>query len=124
MPHKEGPNMKCFFCDSCSSCGGSGQVQQASTTTTTVQPGAPAMALNVGGMCVGMVPGGPQQVTQVTTVSGAQAPCGACGAKGWKHTSSMTHKKGPNEKCFFCDDCAVCKGTGVIRATMGMMYIQ
>merc|ERR1711953_832898 len=41
--------------------------------------------------------------------------CFKCGGKGFCHESSMTHDKGPREKCFFCGTCNACNGTGALK---------
>jgi len=100
MTHDKGPDEKCFFCKSCNSCGGSGAIQGG---TTTVQ--------QVGGMGgMGMMGGG----AVVATTQGLQ-PCFKCDGKGFAHESSMGHDKAHNEKCFFCEDCSGCGGSGAIE---------
>jgi len=47
--------------------------------------------------------------------AGPQA-CFKCKGKGFSHDSTMTHDKGPGERCFFCENCCACGGSGMIDA--------
>jgi hypothetical protein len=86
MTHDKAPDQRCFFCKDCNGCGGTG-------------------AISGGGMGMGM--GG--------MMGGAQR-CFKCQGKGFCHDSSMTHDKGPGDRCFFCKNCNSCGGTGNLGA--------
>jgi len=57
-----------------------------------------------------MQQGGGQSMQQ-----GPQQPCFKCKGNGYCHSSSMAHDKGPNERCFFCENCDGCGGSGHIQ---------
>jgi len=42
--------------------------------------------------------------------------CFKCKGRGFSHESTMTHDKGPGERCFFCENCSGCGGSGMIDA--------
>jgi hypothetical protein len=48
--------------------------------------------------------------------SGLQ-PCFKCNGKGFSHDSDMAHDKEANERCFFCEPCKGCGGSGAIQGT-------
>jgi len=58
-----------------------------------------------------MQQGGGQSMQQ----GGPQQPCFKCKGNGYCHSSSMAHDKGPNERCFFCENCDGCGGSGAIK---------
>ena len=95
MNHKTGdPNKKCFFCEDCNGCKGKGFIKAKQKLITTTDAFGRAT------------------VQQVSSMSA----CPKCRGHGWTHTSSMTHKTGdPNKRCFFCENCNSCKGTGRIQ---------
>ena len=55
----------------------------------------------------GMVQSG-QQIQQ------SHQACIKCKGNGFVHESSMTHDKDINQKCFFCNKCQTCDGSGVL----------
>ena len=93
MTHKKPTmNQKCFFCEDCTACKGNGFIKGSKTVTTSV---------DIFG-----------NVHNVSSQSSVQ-PCFKCKGNGFVHLSNMTHKKPTmNQKCFFCEDCKACKGTG------------
>eukprot|EP00928_Gymnodinium_smaydae_P065682 TRINITY_DN4878_c0_g2_i1.p1 TRINITY_DN4878_c0_g2~~TRINITY_DN4878_c0_g2_i1.p1 ORF type:complete len:284 (+),score=21.21 TRINITY_DN4878_c0_g2_i1:75-926(+) len=96
MNHNKGPNEKCMFCDTCDGCGGCGAIQGGQA----VMPGMPGCGMMGGGGIV---------------IQEGMRPCYKCHGHGFCHDSPMPHDKGPDEKCFFCEKCDGCGGSGAIQ---------
>eukprot|EP00122_Pirum_gemmata_P005187 Pgem_evm1s4731 len=101
MRHDKAENMKCFFCESCPTCRGQGSTR----ATTHVETNAYGQSM---------------------ITSNADQPCIRCRGNGFVHNSGMRHDKSPDSKCFFCESCSTCRGSGVQKGvteshtTMGM----
>merc|ERR1712048_547820 len=104
MDHDKSPYERCFFCQDCDGCGGRGNIQggPAMGMPAMAGMGMPAMGVPaMGGMA-------PVAAMAVPCGGGAQA-CFKCEGKGFCHTSAMDHDRGPDERCFFCQDCDGCR---------------
>ncbi len=91
MPHHGSPEQRCMFCSTCS-CGGKGLVEGDTA----------------------LISGGAMGMGTTTVVHQGSRPCPGCSARGWKHSGSMPHDKGPDTKCFFCAQCPACDGRGTV----------
>jgi len=85
MSHDKDPGERCFFCKDCDGCGGSGAISGGGGS-------GGAWGYNRG----------PQR-------------CFKCDGNGFCHVGSISHDKGPGERCFFCKDCDSCGGSGALR---------
>ena len=92
MAHRGATHQKCFFCEDCKGCRGTGFVKGTQSVTTST---------NVLGQTV-------------NAVCSTPSTCFKCQGNGWVHTSSMQHKGDVSRKCFFCEGCNSCGGTGRI----------
>merc|ERR1712096_589093 len=54
------------------------------------------------------------QQQQPMVIQQGPQPCFKCQGKGFSHDTSMTHKAAQGQKCFFCQDCTACSGSGQI----------
>lgn len=48
--------------------------------------------------------------------SAVKTGCGHCNGLGFRHNSCMEHDMPEHERCFFCQDCQVCRGMGCRRS--------
>jgi len=97
--HNTGPTERCFFCADCDACKGLGAI-----------PGTPMGALQARASTSSAAK------AESTEWSFGPMACWRCQGKGFCHVGRATHNKGAAERCFFCQDCALCGGLGQVQS--------
>lgn len=133
MKHDLPTEQKCFFCKSCLTCGGSGQLSKTHDFvscsrcksagwihSSTKHPhsadaGEPCLFC---ADCIACKSSGFVQASYIPDhMDASQVTCKKCKGRTWYHDSPLQHNKLETEKCFFCKDCEVCGGSGLLLKT-------